>query len=391
MRLLIASHTAELGGAERAMLELVEGISHYEPQWDIRVVAPDEGPLLERLRSAGATCAVRPTPWWIRERAVRKRDRLRFCASAVHRTLHALAEIRRSRADVVVSNTLASPVWALASRFAGRPHVWFVHEFGDMDHGYHFTLGADRSRRAICTLSATVVVNSNALQSVFAGVSPAADVVVIRYAVDTPDVDATARTSREGHPFRFCLLGQVRPSKGQADAVHALSILKERGISAELQIIGPSVQGYAEVVAGIAAQVDVAPLVSISGPVGGAAQAFADADAALMCSTREAFGRVTVEAMKLGLPVIAAAAGGSVEIIEDEVTGLLYEPGSVTALADCMQRLIEDAGLRRRLAHDAREHAQRVYDREKYSLAFIDVVRGARHGGVPRRALPPDA
>lgn len=54
----------------------------------------------------------------------------------------------------------------------------------------------------------------------------------------------------------------------------------------------------------------------------------------LMCSKMEAFGRVTVEALKCGLPVIAANTGGSLEIIEDGTNGYLYQSGNTLDLAD---------------------------------------------------------
>ena len=61
---------------------------------------------------------------------------------------------------------------------------------------------------------------------------------------------------------------------------------------------------------------------------------YANADIALVCSRAEAFGRVTIEAMKYGLPVIAANTGASPEIIKDGETGLLYEYGNQVSLEE---------------------------------------------------------
>lgn len=58
------------------------------------------------------------------------------------------------------------------------------------------------------------------------------------------------------------------------------------------------------------------------------------ADALLVCSRNEAFGRVVVDGMKLGRPVIYRASGGIPEMMRDGVTGLSYTPGSVEELAD---------------------------------------------------------
>jgi len=63
--------------------------------------------------------------------------------------------------------------------------------------------------------------------------------------------------------------------------------------------------------------------------------------ALLMCSRHEALGRVTIEAMAHGLPVIGRAEGGTLEVIEDGSTGLLYDKGP-EELAVRMLQLIRD-------------------------------------------------
>lgn len=59
-----------------------------------------------------------------------------------------------------------------------------------------------------------------------------------------------------------------------------------------------------------------------------------------MCFRYEAMGRVTAEAMAAALPVIGYNSGGTPELIENEVTGLLYE-GGYKELAQCMARFAD--------------------------------------------------
>jgi glycosyltransferase involved in cell wall biosynthesis len=66
-------------------------------------------------------------------------------------------------------------------------------------------------------------------------------------------------------------------------------------------------------------------------------------DAVVHCSTEpEPFGRVIIEGMAAGRPVIGSAAGAVPEIIQDGVNGLLTPPGDVDALAWAMARVLED-------------------------------------------------
>lgn len=65
---------------------------------------------------------------------------------------------------------------------------------------------------------------------------------------------------------------------------------------------------------------------------------------------REACATVIIEAMTFGKPVIASAIGGNTDLIEPEVSGLLFPPGDASALAAALQAVVTDAGLRQRLS-----------------------------------------
>src|ERR1700704_3441600 len=71
----------------------------------------------------------------------------------------------------------------------------------------------------------------------------------------------------------------------------------------------------------------------------------------------EPFGQVVIEGMAAGLPVVAAGAGGPAEVIEDGVTGILYPPGDVGALASALRKLAAKPHLRERLGRAGRVQA----------------------------------
>jgi glycosyltransferase involved in cell wall biosynthesis len=85
--------------------------------------------------------------------------------------------------------------------------------------------------------------------------------------------------------------------------------------------------------------------------------AYRGADVVLMCSKDEAFGRVTVEAMKLGLPVIGVDSGGTKELIEDGVTGFLTPPGDAAAMGRAHVDLWTDEEKRGQMGRRARKSA----------------------------------
>jgi len=76
----------------------------------------------------------------------------------------------------------------------------------------------------------------------------------------------------------------------------------------------------------------------------------------------EAFGRVVVEAMSLGLPVISCATGGVSELIINKRTGLLVPPADVSILAQSIESLLNDAGLRQSIGKFAADTVRKQYD-----------------------------
>ena len=98
-------------------------------------------------------------------------------------------------------------------------------------------------------------------------------------------------------------------------------------------------------------------------------------------SLYEGFGLPAAEAMACGAPVVATTAGAFPEVIEDGVSGLLVPPGDAPALANAIERLLEDTELRQRLGQESR---RRIVDRFSWgetaerTLALYQEVRSKR-------------
>ncbi len=86
--------------------------------------------------------------------------------------------------------------------------------------------------------------------------------------------------------------------------------------------------------------------------------AYASADALVFPSTTETLGLAMLEALSSGLPVVAARAGASHEVVTDGESGLLYEPDDPASLVAACSRVLYDAVLRGRLGKGARAAAE---------------------------------
>lgn len=101
------------------------------------------------------------------------------------------------------------------------------------------------------------------------------------------------------------------------------------------------------------------------------------ADVFVLPTRAETFGIAAVEASAAGLPVVATAIGGLVDIVADGETGILVEPGDVVALSRALRRLHGDVGYRRKLGEAGRRRALEHFDAERNAVRTINVIRAA--------------
>ena len=102
-------------------------------------------------------------------------------------------------------------------------------------------------------------------------------------------------------------------------------------------------------------------------------------DVEIVASSMEAFGRVTVEAMLSGNPVLAADSGASGELIEDGKTGWLFETGNEYALADKMFMVIENKEDIRSMGKNAFDAASSKYlsrmNTQRIELLYREILK----------------
>jgi glycosyltransferase involved in cell wall biosynthesis len=176
-------------------------------------------------------------------------------------------------------------------------------------------------------------------------------------------VDLDSVTPVVGYVGRLC------PDKGVETLLEAIRLLREAGRSdLRVFVVGEDqCHGrYRRKLERMAHDLNLAQSVHFFGYVDDAARAAADFDVQVVCSRAEPFGLVTLEAMAHQHPVVATAAGGSLEIVRDGIDGFLVPPGDAPRLAEKLLRLLADPELRQRLG--ARGRARVV---EKFSLSCM--------------------
>jgi len=159
-------------------------------------------------------------------------------------------------------------------------------------------------------------------------------------------------------PVRMLFLGQVNEAKGVFDLIGAIAIVaKKRRDRLHVTIAG---HGDLTPAKALVDQLGIAANVTFPGWVGPEQRDayLAQSDVFLLPSYFEGLPMSLLEAMSWGLPSIATSVGGIPDVLDDDVEGLLIEPGDIGALAAAILRMIDDPAICQRLGRAARRRIE---------------------------------
>ncbi|MFA5552699.1 MAG: glycosyltransferase family 4 protein [Trueperaceae bacterium] len=377
MNVCFVAHASKLEGADRSLLETIrllraEGVSPH-------VIVPRSGRFVEELEREAIPYTVWPHYWWIGRKSEALHLRFARYGALLLTWLGSPLLARRVRQlpfDLVYSNTIASPLGMLLARWLNLPHVCHIREFVDVDHQMDFLLGKVRTMRMLDNNSAALLANSRAVGRAFTPPLKRNTPIVAYQAVALGPSPLPTPESAD-LPLRLLLVGRLHPGKGQETAIEALRLLTEQGTEAELVLLGSGKPDYEAHLRTTIEAKGLGAKVRMEGTVNDPAQHFVDCDVALMCSQNEAFGRVTIEAMKYGRPVIGARSGGTEELIAEGQTGWLFTPGDPVDLARAITVATTERSELDAMGRRAQAWANNTFSETAYSDLVLQALRAA--------------
>ena len=167
--------------------------------------------------------------------------------------------------------------------------------------------------------------------------------------------------------FVVGLVGRIEPGKRQILLLEALEKIIGSCTNIHCVIVGAVHQQdyYNELII----RIENGPLinhVSILGFQDNPRSAMAAFDVAVLTTPCETFGLVLIEAMSTGTAVVGSRACGVMEIIDDNINGLMFEPDNSQDLADNINKLYQDSALRMKLASAGKSNVEEKFDYSRH-------------------------
>lgn len=379
-RVLFLDQTGELGGGELALRDVV---APYRNR--CRVVLFGDGPLRGLLEDDGVAVTVLAGGLG----AVRRESGLFGALAAGPGFGRLVAGVRRLAGDhdlIYANSQKALLVGAVVARLTRTPMVSHLHDILIHEHFSRLTrrLSVTAANRA-CR---RIIADSQATARAFVEAGGRADIVdVVHYGFVPPGrsgstagsvrsarTDVRRRFGIDEHAFVVGHVGRLSPWKGQDLLIRALADVPD----AVGLIVGRALFGeddLAEALPALGQRLGLADRLVFTGFRHDVTELMRACDLMVHSSTSpEPFGRVIVEAMLAGVPVVAAGAGGPCEIIEPGLTGWLTPPGDVDALAARIIACRDDPDERRRVADAAATMAGRRFTMEAMHAGIADTI-----------------
>lgn len=372
-RVAIVLHEPIIGGATIGVLRIVPLLE--QRGWRCVFWAPGPGPVHDHLRALGHEVDGRPRLLRYSAASLRVAPGARARLQSVPGYLSAYRRwLQRHEPALVHANTLITIPEALVARTTGARVLLYVHEI--------LPSGAKgRAAGALMRACAEVVLATSAASAAALG-RAGVQAREILPGVALPPVPAP---DRDDDRVVVGVLGTISRRKGSDLFLRAAERVRRELPRVELRMIGPLADGpeheWARHVvaraqaAGIAWATTTDPFAELAGW-----------DMLVLPSRVEPFGTVLIEAMAMGLPVVAARVGGVPDVVTAD-TGLLVEPEDADALATAILELAGDRARRQALGVAGRERVERLYTLEQQvdvlDRGYLDVAaRGRRRRRV---------
>lgn len=364
---IVFSNSDISNGATRSMLDLLE-TWRKENEFEVIAVLRESGTLqayLDKLKIETITVNFNGVRYNIKDNSTFYKIKIvlkyiRMIYEKFFTTWKAFKVLKKKNIDLVYSNTGAIYFGKWLSDRLHTPHFWHIRELGEEDQNERHLMG-EKYFYKLLNESCHIICISNIVYNKIAVHIKEVDKVICLYNDISPQYDKIhiRNFCCDENEFNMIVIGSVIEGKSQEQVIYALKKLRDKGVPANLYIVGRDVGDYSKRLHSIVKEENLVDYVYFLGHLDETISIKNRMHVEIVPSRCEAFGRITVEAMLNGLPLIGANTGGTAELIEDNINGLIYNWGDIEMLYEKILYVYTDYNAALKRAEQAYSFAQR--------------------------------
>ncbi|UCD71959.1 MAG: glycosyltransferase, partial [Syntrophobacterales bacterium] len=361
--ILYLNPSPQLGGAEKSLLDLVRNLDkeRYHPI----VSCPAQGKFVEELGRIGVQVEIVPYHPRIselsRENGVNPTVLPLFVCWLTPTVLRLKNLVKDKGVHLIVSNGIKCHfIGAFLSLVSKLPLIWHVRDVVETPWLW-WTLRAMGQ-----LLPEKIVTNSEAVGRIFSGNERRETVYNgVDLASFSPEIGGfTLRTELKVGKDTTLIgtMGHLAPLKGFEELIEAVGWVVAQGFDVKLAVAGEAIYSgsprYKQRLISLVDSLGLNDTVFFLGFKEDIPELLASFDIFVLPSRSEGFGRVNLEAMAMGKPVISTKVGGIPEVVLDGITGILVPPGNSRDLGHAIMRLLNDIQLRESFGKEGRRRVE---------------------------------
>lgn len=342
MKILLLHSSSDVYGASKIFLGTVQLLK--KRNHDVWVVLSEDGPLVKKLASAGATVLM-VRLGILRRKYFNPRGIINRIATLLRARNQLQELIRKEKIELVYSNTTGVLAGAFAARNCGVRHIWHVHEIIENPFWLKQLLGHLMNRYAV-----GIIAVSEAVKQSWESVLPAERITVIQNGIDySPYLEHEHTLTKELQlptaAIVIGMVGRVHYWKGQSYFLKLAGQLHQKHPSLHFLLAGDAYPGYEYLYQEMQTQIETLQLSDVVHNLGfreDIPAVMQTIDLLLLPSQQpDPFPTVILEAMASAKPVIATQFGGAVEMIDAGITGDLMPADQVDTAVSVIESWLD--------------------------------------------------
>jgi glycosyltransferase involved in cell wall biosynthesis len=388
MRVLYVQPGRGIGGAKISLYNLVTN-HPTEVACQVAMTPPADKLFTELIGRKMEKIHQFYLPTWHKREAVGFRNKVLSFAARAKRggylwpTIRLSKIILQNRIDLVHTNSTLCPVGALAARLTHRPHIWHIRERIGAGTDFPLRFEDGLSARLIRHFSREIICISDYTADFFRkyGIEP----IVIMNGINIHEFEHSENqkiiSQKRNNPNSQVVIGMVGSLRAEWKEhelfLKAMALVLKKAPQVSFIVYGGTsdlaINSYTHGLNELAISLGLTEHLTWASHIHDIPAMMYSLDIFVHPTSTEGSGRVVMEAMAAGKPVIATKSGGVQELIEDGITGYLVPAKDPHAFAEKVLNLIADPAILESIGQQAQSYALKHFSHERTALQILNV------------------